>query len=197
LTVISCTGSPIQYARNHRHHHKVADTEKDWHSPHVDGPWHVLFGTWEFRSLSWYIERGGISPRDLIAIPTVRFIHDNYYLIWYGMLFVAWLIDWNVLAYGLALPTLITHFDYHGFQNWSNHVNGTRTYDTPDHSKNNKWLYPFMAGECWHNNHHAKPWLYDFGIQPHQKDWIARFLERYFIVDGPATQRGKYKSSDL
>ena len=74
-------GSPIQYARNHRQHHRVTDEPTDWHSPVNDGKLYTALGIWEFNSLSWFMNRGGMTPRDLIGHPTYRFIHDHYYKI--------------------------------------------------------------------------------------------------------------------
>lgn len=193
FTILSCTGSPIQFARSHRHHHKVADTDRDWHSPWIDGPLKVALGIWEFRSLSWFMAKGGMTPRDLIANPTVRQVHDYYYIVWYLLLLVTALIDWRITVYVIALPAMLSHYDYHIFTSWLAHSWGTKKYDTNDQSRNNPKVYFVQAGECYHNNHHAYPFLYDFGIKENEPDWIARFIERFLAIDGPNTKRGKIK----
>src|SRR5437773_1054920 len=40
-------GTPIQWAGNHRYHHRYADQENDPHSPRYGGFWHAHVG--------WYI----------------------------------------------------------------------------------------------------------------------------------------------
>ncbi len=49
----------------------------------------------------------------------------------------------------------------------------------------------FLKG--YHNNHHAYPHLYDFGIMPKEDDFMARLIEKYFAIDGPQTQCGKLR----
>jgi fatty-acid desaturase len=184
-------GSPIQYARNHRQHHKVTDKPSDWHSPKNDGKLYTALGIWEFNSLSWFMERGGMTPRDLIGHPTYRYIHDNYYSIW--AILAGWLclIDWHLAVYMLALPSLIFHIELNVWVNCVGHSWGYRNFDTDDTSKNNQWVQTFTLGEGLHNNHHANAQLYDFAVQKGESDISAWFIEKFLAVPGPQTTSGK------
>jgi len=189
-------GSPIQYARNHRQHHRVTDQEMDWHSPNVDGKLYTALGVWEFNSLSWFMKRGGTSPRDLIAHPTYRYIHDHYYKIWYSLLAITALIDWRIPVYLLALPSLIYHIELNVFVNCIGHSWGYRNFDNPDKSKNNQWVQTWTLGEGLHNNHHAHPRLYDFAVKKGESDISAWIIDKFLAVDGPHTRLGRMRIDD-
>jgi fatty-acid desaturase len=186
-------GSPMQYARNHRQHHKVADQPTDWHSPTNDGKLATMLGLWEFHSLSWFMERGGYTPRDLLAHPTYRFIHNHYYKIWYPMLVITWLINPLITLYFLALPSFLVHLDFNILTNCIAHSWGYRNFDTPDTSRNNQWLDIIQAGEGLHNNHHAHPQLYDFAVKSGEFDFSAWVIEKYVAIDGEQTRQGKLR----
>ena len=185
-------GSPIQYARNHRHHHKHVDTEKDWHSPVVDGRLYTALGFWEFQSLKWFMDKGGVTPRDLIIHPTYRFIHDHYYKIWAALTAVTLLIDWRITVFLLAVPAWIYHIELNIFVNWIGHTHGYRNFDTPDRSKNNRWVHLWTLGEGLHNNHHQHCNLYDFALKKSDGfDASAWFIDKFLAVPGPATEQGR------
>jgi stearoyl-CoA desaturase (delta-9 desaturase) len=186
-------GSPIGFAYNHRHHHRVPDTPADWHSPKILGKLYVTLGLWQFHDLSWYDKKGGGIPRDLIKDATCVFVHTNYYRIWYGLLILTALIDWRISVYIIALPGVFNRIEANITSNCISHSWGYRNFNTPDESRNNLWLRHFVSGEAYHNNHHANPQLYDFGIMPKEHDSSARLIERFFAVDGPQTQNGKIK----
>jgi stearoyl-CoA desaturase (delta-9 desaturase) len=40
---------------------------------------------------------------------------------------------------------------------------GYQNYESNDNSVNSPWLFPFVLGECWHNNHHGDVKAYNFG----------------------------------
>ena len=51
--------------------------------------------------------------------------------------------------------------------------------ETKDQSNNNPIFAWLSGGEAWHNNHHAKPWTYEFGWGAKQPDigkWMIRLL---------------------
>jgi stearoyl-CoA desaturase (delta-9 desaturase) len=193
ISVFLGVGSPIQYARNHRQHHRVADQLIDYHSPVNDGKFYTMLGIWEFNNLQWFIEHGGITPRDLLINSTYRFIHDNYYKMWYVAIIITALVDIRITIYVLALPSLLTHIDFNVLTNYVGHAWGYRNFDTPDQSKNNKWVHLISPGEGFHNNHHAHPYLYDFAVKKNEIDSTAQLIEKLFAVDGPQTQRGKLR----
>lgn len=186
-------GSPIQYARNHRQHHKVADQPSDWASPNNDGKLYTALGIWEFNSLSWFMQRGGMTPRDLIIHPTYKFIHNYYYVMWTALILITALINWHITLYLVALPSLIYHFELNLFVNCAGHSWGYRNFDTPDFSKNNKLIQWWTLGEGLHNNHHAHAQLHDFAVKKGESDISAWFINKFLAVDGPQTQAGRMR----
>lgn len=192
-SVLLGVGSPLQYARNHRQHHKVTDKPTDWHSPKNDGKLYTALGIWEFNSLSWFMARGGMTPRDLISHPTYRYIHDNYYQIWGILAFWLCLIDWHLAVYMLALPSLIFHIELNVWVNCVGHSWGYRNFETDDTSRNNQWVQTFSLGEGLHNNHHANAQLYDFAVKKGESDISAWFIDKFLAVPGPQTTNGKIR----
>jgi fatty-acid desaturase len=192
-SVLLGVGSPIQYARNHRQHHKVTDKPTDWHSPKNDGRLYTALGFWEFNSLSWFMERGGMTPRDLISHQTYRFIHDNYYKIWAGLTIATLLINWHLTLFLLAVPSLIYHIELNLWVNCVGHSWGYRNFETDDQSRNNQWVQTFSLGEGLHNNHHAHAQLYDFAVKRGESDISAWFIEKFLAVPGPQTTQGKIR----
>lgn len=173
-------GSPIQYARNHRFHHRAVDSEHDLHSPHNDGKLRTLVGAWAFHDVDWFLAKGTENVRDLLRQPTFNFINDWYYTIWYGALALAFLADWRVAVFLLALPSFIFHIELNVFVNTIGHSWGYRNFETADHSRNNKWVQLWTLGEGLHNNHHARPYLASFAAKEDESDISAWVIRRFF-----------------
>ena len=181
-SILLGVGSPIAYARNHRQHHKVADTEEDVHSPHNQNKIIAILGLWEFRSLKYFMSKGGSSPRDLITNPSIRFIHDHYYKIWIILTVLTLAIDWKITLYLLYLPAFIYHMELGIFVNYIGHTFGYKNFDTTDKAGNNKWVHLWTLGEGLHNNHHAKPWLYNWKVKDDEPiDISAWAIDKFFI----------------
>lgn len=187
-------GSPIQYARNHRQHHRVTDKPNDWHSPVNDGELYTALGIWEFNNLKWFMERGGMTPRDLLVHPTYRFIHNHYYKLWAALTAITLLIDWRITVFLVAMPSWIYHVELNVFVNWIGHTHGYRNFDTEDRSKNNGWVHLWTLGEGLHNNHHAHANLYDFAVKDSEAlDVSAWFIDKFLAVPGENTERGRIR----
>jgi fatty-acid desaturase len=165
----------------------------DWHSPKNDGRLYTALGIWEFNSLKWFMERGGMTPRDLISHPTYRFIHDHYYKIWSALTVITLLIDWHITVYLLALPSLIYHIELNVWVNCVGHSWGYRNFETDDTSRNNQWVQTVSLGEGLHNNHHANAQLYDFAVKQGESDISAWVIEKFLAVPGPQTEAGKIR----
>lgn len=186
-------GSPIQYARNHRQHHKMSDQPNDWASPNNDGKLYTLLGFWEFNSLSWFMQRGGVTPRDLLTHSTYKFIHDHYYQMWAALVLVTALIDIRIAMYLVVLPAMIYHYELNAFVNMSGHSWGYRNFETEDQSKNSMLVQWWTLGEGLHNNHHAMMRLYDFAVAKGESDVSAWVIEKFFAIPGKQTTNGKVK----
>ena len=74
------------------------------------------------------------------------------------LLFVVLLavIDIKILYFGWIVPVLLIQISQYNF-NYFGHMHGYRNFNTKDDSRNNKWLFPAILGEAWHNNHHGNP----------------------------------------
>lgn len=151
FAIIAGQGSPIYWIGIHRgYHHRYADTDKDAHSPR-HGFWHSYI-LWMFKMRTMSIR----SVTDLLRDPDMTFAHKHYIKIfWLSHLVVA-LIDFNLWLYLMGFAAFIT---LHSFliQTSVTHISwaGYRNYKVKDDSVNVPWLFPFILGEAWHNNHHG------------------------------------------
>jgi stearoyl-CoA desaturase (delta-9 desaturase) len=160
LALLGCLafqGGLLWWVSEHRHHHRTADTDEDFHSPR-DGFWHAHMG--------WLL-RNGIDDRvkwDLIPDlrrPILFWIERNEVLIklayagalalafgWYGVL-TYWVVP-VVLCWHTSLAT-----------NSFCHAFGSHPAECPPRgscaARNNAVVALLNLGEGWHNNHHTHP----------------------------------------
>jgi stearoyl-CoA desaturase (delta-9 desaturase) len=57
--------------------------------------------------------------------------------------------------------------------NYFAHMKGYRNFETTDRSTNNLYLWPFILGDAWHNNHHANAQLVSTKVRRHEYDPIS------------------------
>lgn len=160
----SAQRGPIWWAGHHRHHHRVADTEEDIHSPKIKGFWHShvgwllthknfrtrkeLAGDWlKFPELVLLNRFDTLVPA-LIAL--LLFLSGNFLKHFRPHLKTSGL---QLLVWGFAISTVVL-FHATATINSLSHMYGSRRYDTPDTSCNNPLLALLTLGEGWHNNHH-------------------------------------------
>jgi len=159
LALINTVGSTIVWVSTHRIHHKYADTDKDPHKIRdqtIGVKFKYWFNFWETYDVSPKI------VKDLISNPTHKFFHQNYFKILLTYIGMLLLIDIDLFLYGYIVAT---SFSLHWIS-WITvgaHIFGNRDTDTNDESRNTLLMGILMWGEGWHNNHHAKPWTYEFG----------------------------------
>ena len=141
----------LWWAAHHREHHLNSDRKADLHSPVHEGFW--------WSHLGWILsdEYDHYDPKrisDFSKYPELRFL-DRFYLVPTVTYAVAvfLLFGWDGFVWGFLASTVLL---YHGtfLINSLAHIWGTRTYPTPDESRNNFWLALVTLGEGWHNNHH-------------------------------------------
>lgn len=148
IAVLAGRGSPLGWTYVHRIHHSAADTEKDPHSPHFD--------TFKFigfkpaydtkKQINYFIIKDLLSPFHINI--------DKYYvLIILLFLVVLLIIDINLIFYIWAVPVFIVSVTQTMF-NYFAHKFGYRNFNTRDKSTNCIFLWPFILGDAWHNNHH-------------------------------------------
>jgi stearoyl-CoA desaturase (delta-9 desaturase) len=147
----------LWWAAMHRTHHRDADTERDVHSPRVQGFWWSHVG-WILSDAHDRFVPGSV--RDLERFPELRFLDRRHWICPVALgaatlLLGAWtgLGAWPALLYGFIFSTvLLWHATF--TINSLAHIWGSRRFATPDGSRNNAVLALITFGEGWHNNHH-------------------------------------------
>ena len=177
LAIVAGQGSPIYWVGIHRgYHHKYADTDKDAHSPR-QGFWHSYI-LWMFKMRTMSIR----SVVDLLRDTDMVFAHRHYQAIFWASHLIVALVDFQLWLYLMAFPAFIT---LHCFltQTSITHLKwaGYRNYDVRDDSVNVPWLFPFVLGEAWHNNHHAAGRNPKYGHKWWELDptyWIIKVIQK-------------------
>jgi len=157
LAAAGCTAlqkGPLWWVVHHREHHRHSDTERDVHSPVVEGFWYGHMG--------WLFANDLMNPdhrpvRDLARYPELLWL-DRLWMI-PGILCAAacYLIDgWSGVLWGYGLSTVFIFQITFGV-NSLGHLWGPQRFATGEGSRNN-WLLGVIAmGDGWHNNHHRAP----------------------------------------
>lgn len=186
LITLGCpAGTPVQWIGNHRHHHAVADTEADIHSPVRRGFWTAHAG--------WYLETGRTLPAVLYTFAgplrmlfdafwrprtNQAYAHlakdvasDRYYAFLstrrgYALvmlLYLAFLYGATWLLFGLwMLPvSAALHVVAYAAGDFVNSVchgrHGRVAHPRDDASRNVWWVGLLALGDGFHNTHHAYP----------------------------------------
>ena len=201
-------GTPIQWAGNHRFHHRFADEARDPHSPVRDGFWHAHAG--------WYIgsRRGWLCALYALGGP-LRTLFDGWHRprsnqqhnrlaadvagdSYYRFLsrpdpfLVACLLH-VLVSYGLAYLvrgwvgvgflwlTSILIYNVGDAIDSLAHIRGRRPFPASHFARNNLLLGYLALGEGWHANHHTFPRSARHGLLPGQFDWtwgVIKLLQR-------------------
>lgn len=180
LSIFGGQGSPILWAAMHRgFHHPFTDTEKDLHSP-VNGFWNAYMGWLFVNQLNTFSLR---PAKHLLTNPWHCFVHRHYLKIfWASMAVLLLILGLKLFCVFIVLPIFLS-MQQENITNLLCHINSPfsyRNFETSDKSTNIYLLGLLFWGQGFHNNHHAKPNLYDFGIKPREIDicrWIVPFLE--------------------
>lgn len=170
IAVLAGRGSPIGWVYIHRLHHATSDTEKDPHSPH--------FNTFKFFGFKpVYDESKKINyfiVKELLTKPHINI--DKYYMIFIlAYILLLSLIDINLIFYMWAVPVFIVSISQVAF-NYFAHMYGHRNVETKDRSTNNIYLWPFILGDAWHNNHHAHAEKVCTKVKPYEFDPLASII---------------------
>jgi stearoyl-CoA desaturase (delta-9 desaturase) len=140
----------LWWAAHHREHHRHADRPGDVHSPRR-GFWWAHVG-WILAPDHDRYDARRVS--DFGRFPELRGLDRHHWVpsaafggaVWVAGGFAAF--AWGYLLASVAL--------YHATFaiNSVAHLWGSRSFATPDGSRNNLWLAILTLGEGWHNNHH-------------------------------------------
>jgi stearoyl-CoA desaturase (delta-9 desaturase) len=166
FAAIAGQGSPMFWVGVHRgYHHRYADTEKDPHSP-IHGFWNSYI-LWMFKTN--FDEMNVKSIVDLFKDKDCVFFHNHYAKIFFLSHFLIALFSFEFWLYAMALPAFLT-LHANSLNTSLNHYNfmGYKNYEIKDRSVNSIWLFPFIQGEAWHNNHHGDPKNPNYG---HRRWW--------------------------
>ncbi len=193
-------GTPLQWAGNHRAHHRWADTPADPHSPILDGFWWAHTGWYlgsrrnnvaalyaaagPLRTLfdGWYRPRSNheydhLAP-DVAADPFYRWLSRPLPFLVASVLHVAVPLGigfmlWNGAGVAAVWLTYIAMY------NVGDAIDSV-AHQAPAHGAVNHTILGWLAlGEGWHANHHRYPWSARHGLGPGQFDWtwqIVRLL---------------------
>jgi stearoyl-CoA desaturase (delta-9 desaturase) len=155
VAILTGRGSPLGWVYVHRLHHAYSDQERDPHSPHNLG--FKLFG---FKHIEDHSGKMKVFLVKELMTKEQLFINK-----WYFAIILAWLvllgtINISLIYFAWVLPVMIVQLSQNCF-NYFAHMHGHRNFETKDTSTNNMWLWPFILGDAWHNNHHANAAKYD------------------------------------
>jgi len=151
--ILSAQNSPIIWALIHRgYHHRYSDTDRDPHSPQV-GFWHSYI-LWIFKTDASKMTTKYIP--DVLRDADYLFAHNWYTVIFWILNGLAMMVGFDFWLYCIMFGSFL---GYHAFAlntsvNHYKHL-GYRNYETKDDSSNIVWLWFFILGEAWHNNHHG------------------------------------------
>jgi fatty-acid desaturase len=172
IAVLAGRGSPLGWVYVHREHHAFSDTKNDPHAPSVIGL--KVFG---FKHVPNKIKIFLI--KDVITKEQM-FIDNYYFAIILCWICVLTFINPSLLYFAWILPVMFVQITQN-IANYVNHTAGYRNFNTRDNSTNNIWLWPFILGEAWHNNHHYNPSLISNKIKTWEFDpaaYIVKFIQK-------------------
>ncbi|KRT83168.1 hypothetical protein AMK59_3767 [Oryctes borbonicus] len=164
---IAFQDAAVDWARDHRVHHKYSETDADPHNAKRG---------FFFAHVGWLLCRKhpdvkakgkGIDMSDLYADPVLRF-QKKYYLI--IMPFLAFVIPtmipmylWNETFKNAFFANMLRYaftLNATWLVNSAAHMFGSKPYDRFINPAENKSVAILAMGEGWHNYHHTFPWDY-------------------------------------
>jgi stearoyl-CoA desaturase (delta-9 desaturase) len=170
FAVLSGRGSPLGWVYIHRIHHGTSDTIKDPHSPHNKNFKFIGFRPiQENKKINYFI------VKDLLTTAHIQ-IDRYYFLLILSFLIILGIVDYNLIFYCWAIPVFVVSATQTMF-NYFAHTKGYRNFETPDRSTNNFYLWLFILGDAWHNNHHHNPRSISTKIKSHELDPLATIIE--------------------
>ena len=164
VAILAARGTPASWSMVHRMHHKHADTKLDPHKPDK-------FNLFSFRS-AFRKDFNLFSIKDMIT-KEHNFINQYHICIIIIWCLVLLIISPALLYFLWILPVFINQISQDVWNYVSHTPLGYRNFEIPDNSRNNKWLWPFILGEAWHNNHHNSPGRFTTKIKPMEVDPLA------------------------
>jgi stearoyl-CoA desaturase (delta-9 desaturase) len=178
LSTIATTYSAIYYAGVHRFHHSNSDTGKDPHCPKHIGTVKAFLG---------FVDQNNVKDipkniiKDLIRNKPAIFFHNYYISTIFLFLLILIIINPLLLFFCYIIPVGYTQF-VNGTQILFGHKWGYKNFDNSDNSTNNILWNIITLGEGLHNNHHKKPYEYDFAFTKQKYEWdFCAFIIKTFL----------------
>ena len=171
MAIVSLRGSPLGWTYIHRLHHSHTDTESDPHSPHYLGL--KLFFLKDIdphsKKLNMFVVKDMMNKHQL-------FINKYYFLIVLCWVLCLMVINPLLVYFVWVLPAAVVHLSQAAF-NYFAHTRGYRNFDSRDKSTNNIFLWPFIMGDAWHNNHHSNAKNLTTKVKQWEVDPAAWFIK--------------------
>lgn len=192
MTIPSTVGPTIAWVALHRYHHRCSDSERDPHSPIVNGKFSFIQSLNVWLGWDWKVRTIPVSfGRDLLKHPRHRFIFDHYWKMmftWWAFLFI---ISPKLWLFLYVVPTSWS-LNSLGTLNILGHWQGYRNYDIKDNSTNS-WIANIIAfGDGWHNTHHARPDKWHLQEKWWEIDIAGEFIKLIKISDKDERRYGNY-----
>lgn len=178
--------SALQWASQHRDHHRYVDTEKD--------PYNIMQGFW-YAHIGWILFRNHTinfeNVKDLKANKLI--VHqDRYYLLWALIAGVFTPIAIGALTGHFWAAVMLSVFGrvtfvHHGtfLINSAAHYFGKKTYNARCSARDN-WLAAILTyGEGYHSFHHRFPSDYRNGHKWYHWDpskWLISIISKFGLV---------------
>lgn len=170
IAVLSGRGSPIGWVYIHRLHHAFSDTNKDPHSPASLG--FKLFG---FKPIAEHSGKMNyFLVKDLMNSTQLK-INEYYFLIMLVVVLSLLSVNVSLLYCVWIFPVFLLQLSQNSF-NYFAHTVGYRNFNTQDNSTNNVWLWPFILGDAWHNNHHANAAMATTRVKKYEFDPVVLLI---------------------
>jgi stearoyl-CoA desaturase (delta-9 desaturase) len=169
-------GSPIFWTALHLHHHRNSDADIDVHSP-KKGFW-SSFILWQIKG-NFEGMKGLIAPKKLYRDPIVKFLHYQYYKVYWAAGLIMLMIDPFFFLYFFCLGSFLLMSLVDNCSNFFLHWEkvGYVNYNTKDCSRNVPLIAYLTLGGGWHNNHHNDPGNYKFGVLKKEIDISSNIID--------------------
>lgn len=174
-----------EWARDHRVHHKFAETNADPHNVNR-GFFFAHMGWLMAKKQKDVIEKGKtVDVSDVWADPVVRFQHRFYvplsalccFVVPSAVPYYCWDEDWYTSVFGAGFFRYVICLHFTWFVNSAAHMWGNKPFDKSISATENKWVSAFAIGEGFHNYHHTFPWDYATSELGYKYNFTTYFID--------------------
>ncbi|GFS91843.1 acyl-CoA desaturase [Nephila pilipes] len=174
-----------EWARDHRVHHKFAETNADPHNVNR-GFFFAHMGWLMAKKQKDVIEKGKtVDVSDVWADPVVRFQNRFYvplcalccFIVPAAIPYYCWNEKFVVCFFGAGFFRYIVCLHFTWFVNSAAHMWGNKPYDKNISAVETKWVSAFAIGEGFHNYHHTFPWDYSTSELGYKYNFTTFFID--------------------